>query len=749
MLLTTVTYTVHGHIPITDFYEPYGIGWGIPGALAHLLGFGSVLAIRITYGLFPPLVTLLSTVFVWRRTDWKLGVLVGLVSLAYQDASYSMGYAALFAFLLLVDRLARRTSTGSLQEMAGRYRFQLIGAGAVLSLAGWARLEYASFGAIWAVALFIVLRGRERIRQTASAVFLAAMPTLIVIATGGATHLWWIVRYLAGRGIDSFQVQRGRPIDLSFIPDRLNELAHLQLASQIPGLEFGGAYGVGLAVVLAAICMFVIPATRRRILEDRTYLTPYLVVVSAVVLYGLTGAFNSTYSEIGAAVIWATAALLLRRIPLAAAIVALVILAYPLLIQSSAPGTLVDRWSSRPATPTVGVAPGLKDVPVAPDEGGPSMAALAGLWRQLGLQGHSMLGVARRNDEFWSNDMIMGYVVDAPPAAWPLTYDPGVINRPDVERATVRSLCQNRAPVVQFVSDYPYYIGTPVYVGSRYLDEFLAIDYAPRALAGYYRILLPRTPGCVLPESVSDASVRSLRDYWITRNEMPAAGALAVLLLDRARAQGRPVDPVDASIAALGGYRLSGNEFPPDPLLQSLFSLINNVPRPELAQAAVHKWPNDIETLAATTAWIKFRTPGSTQAAANAALALAIRHPSWPLALDNLSAIVPPSPTIFRELARASGTSDFDQWRYQYYSGKHEFRQALSAGLATIADYIRVDDPLDAGQAEVTVAKLQGLPVDCSVLLLAKASQKPGSSVPPFHGRLLACSEPGFAGASL
>jgi hypothetical protein len=465
LLLTTVTYTVHGQIPITDFYEPYGIGWGIPGAIAHFLGFTSVLDIRITYGLFPPLVTLLATVFVWRRTDWKLAVLVGLVGVTSQDPSYSMGYAALFGFMLMFDRLARRVPTRSLEEVARRFPLPLIGASAVLSLAAWARVEYASFGLVWAVLLVIVLRGRERIRQALSAAFLALLPTIIVVATGGATHLWWIIRYLAGRGVDSFHVQRGRPIDLSFIPERLNELAHLQLSSQVPGIEFGGAYGVGFAVVLGAVCLFVIPATRRRILEDRTYITPFLVVVSAVVLYGLTGAFNSTYSQIGAVLIWAGAALLIRRIPLAAAIAALVILAYPLLIQGNAPGTLVDAWSTRPPTPALGTAPGLRGVPVAADEGSASMDALAGLWDQLHLQGRSMLGVARRNDMFWSNDMIMGYVVNAPPAAWPLTYDPGVINRPDVERATVQSLCKNRAPVVQFIGDYAYYIGTPAYVG--------------------------------------------------------------------------------------------------------------------------------------------------------------------------------------------------------------------------------------------------------------------------------------------
>src|SRR5436305_1847682 len=89
VLFTTVTYLLHGQIPISDFYQPYGIAMGLPGILPHLLGYDGAFALRLTYGLFPALVTCLVTVFVWRRCGWKLGLLVGVVSLSSTVARYS------------------------------------------------------------------------------------------------------------------------------------------------------------------------------------------------------------------------------------------------------------------------------------------------------------------------------------------------------------------------------------------------------------------------------------------------------------------------------------------------------------------------------------------------------------------------------------------------------------------------------------------------------------------------------------
>ena len=92
--------------------------------------------------------------------------------------------------------------------------------------------------------------------------------------------------------VDSFRVQRGHPIDWSFITHRVSELFHGHLASSGLGQELGG-YAVGFAVLIAALCLYAIPRTRRRLLrDDPAYLTPFTIVVAAISLYGLTGHFD-------------------------------------------------------------------------------------------------------------------------------------------------------------------------------------------------------------------------------------------------------------------------------------------------------------------------------------------------------------------------------------------------------------------------------------------------------------------------
>jgi hypothetical protein len=356
--------------------------------------------------------------------------------------------------------------------------------------------------------------------------------------------------------------------------------------------------------------------------------------------------------------------------------------------------------------------------------------------------------VARRNDEFWSNDMIIGYLLNAPAAAWPLTYDPGVINRDDVERATVQSLCQNHAPVVQLDHNYEYLPGQTVYVGSRRLDEFLATDYRVRAVAGIYRILVPVGQSCVMPSSLAGSTLTSLRDGYVAQGDLPAAGAIAIALIDRERAQRRPVDWADASTAALGGYQLQDDELPPDPLGLSLRSLVDHMQRPSLLVAANTRWPNDLEALAAQTAWLQLRAPNDNRAVA-AILSLAIRHPNWPQAIQNVTGVVPPNDAVFRRLPGAVGNPVFDVWRRDYYRNLKRFQPELSAALAAIADYVRIDDPLNAAHAEFELSALPGLPEGCRLLLRQAAAAKPGVGIGALPGPAPSCSVPAVAHASL
>lgn len=745
--LTTITDTLHGQLPITNFYQPYGIGLGFPGVLAHLVGLGDVFDLRVVYGLFPAAATSLAVIFVWRRTGWLWAVLVGLVSLSSNVPRYSMGFCALFAFALLVDRTLGTGRVRSVAQDATRTVAKLILAAAILSLAGWARSEYSAFVLIWAVIVAGLYRGPWRRRIAASSVLFAALPTLIILATGGATHLWWVLRYYVSSGPSGYRAQRGHPVVWSLFTDRLNELFHFQLSATTAGGVLG-SYGVAfLVIIVTGVMLTTKPGRARLIARNSSLLDLFMTAGSAALLYFLAGSNWSLYASIGGFVFWAAAAGISRRITVPAALVAGLVVGYPL-FAGAAPGAILDTWNSRLPTTNRPNVPNLQHIPLADDGGAQSMASLVAVWHHLGLDGKPVLSVELRNDVAWGVEAEVGYLLNAPAAAWPLAYDPGLVNRADVERGTVAELCANRAAVVQANGDYPYTEPVPVIVGSRILDEFLAVDYGIRGYAGFYRVLLPDRPQCVLPEALSDSSLIHIRDSWIATGQLGEAGAIAVALMDRARATGHAIDPADAAVAALGGYALQDSETPRGLLFPALQALSGHTPTTPLVSAAAQRWPDALEALAAQTAWIQRRDPGNPleRVAAQSVLALALRHPTWPDAISNASAVIPGSTQLFRRLAAggAAGIAQFDLWRQTYFTTKHMYDQAIRAGIALVEDYKRLDDPLDVAQTEEVIAHLPTVSAGCARMLLLRARSTPGTYL-SYPGPPMPCTQPVIA----
>jgi hypothetical protein len=747
---TTVTYLLHGELPITSFYEPYGIGLGIPGVLPHLFGFDGVFALRLVYGVFPAFVTLLVTPLVWRRCGPVMGVLVGTMTLSSTTPRYSMGFAALFGFLLIVDHAVRHTSTGTLQQAAETHPRLLLAASAICSLAGWARTEYAVFVALWAVLLLLVLpRGRRRCLLVSVSLIMAALPTLIVIVTGGLRHLWSFISYTLSPSESGFHAQRGKPIEWHLFGEWLHELSHLRFTSTAGAMV--GSYGIALVTVVVGVVVLIVPAWRRRLLDrDQSYLTPFMIAVCAVVLYGQAARFSTSYASIGNPVFWTAAAMLVGRMSPRALGAVIALLAYPW-VPGVSPGSVYDSWKSRPPVGNRVVVPGFNRIPMAEDGGAASMAALISQWRALRLEGRPTVDVELRNDIAWGNDPIVGYLLDAPAAAWPLTYDPGLVNTASVERETIAELCRNRAPVVQNDGDYPYPPGPKVYVGSRLLDEFLAVAYEVRAVAGFYRILLPSTPRCELPDELDDSALERLGEAWLRKGELAQAGALAIARLERARARHEPADASDAALAALGGYTLDPGELPVGALGDALRALgATGAPPRSLATAASAPWPSDIQRLAAQTAWTEHRSAGelgSAQATA-AVYALALRHADWPQAIMNLSTVQPASRALFATLARrgAKATAGFDSWRRGYFVESGDVQESIAAGLALIGDYDRLRDPVDAAKAELELATYPGVSAGCGLALRRSASRSPGTRVLlPAGGP--SCTQPELAAA--
>src|SRR3954471_14051059 len=80
--LSSGWFVSQGELPLRDFYQPYGPGFGIPGAIGRWLFGNGVLADRLVYSLAPAAVVTVAYVFATRRRGWPFGLALALVCMA-------------------------------------------------------------------------------------------------------------------------------------------------------------------------------------------------------------------------------------------------------------------------------------------------------------------------------------------------------------------------------------------------------------------------------------------------------------------------------------------------------------------------------------------------------------------------------------------------------------------------------------------------------------------------------------------
>lgn len=750
---STIDALTHGRVPIADFYEPYGIGVGVPGLLPRLVGADSVLAERLTYALFGALATALAVVLVGRWSRGRLGPvlagLTGVATLAGSTPRYAAPWCAVLGFALLVQAAGRRSNAQDLATIAREHPRRLDVAAVVLSLAGWMRVEYAGFALVWA-AILLVLAGRSTGRPRAAvSAGVALVPTLIIVLAGGASHLWWVVRY----DLVDFRHARGIPIDWGVPGDWVGALAHGHLFDQTAG-TIVASYGVAVITALAAVTLLAYPGGRAflRRADGGTGILLLLFVVSVVVLYAQSARFSVTYGET-AVVIFALPAVLLLDAWLASArrcsarviaLAAVTLLILPLL-RPQMPDAVRDQWRDRPVTTAREPIPGYNRIGMYSTDQERSLAALPAVWRARGLAGRETLSIGRTNFTAWGNDAIVGGLLHAPPAAWTLTYDPGLVNRDDVQREVVADLCANNAPLVQAETTYPDLGNYGVRWGSTRLDEHVALNYRLDALAGFYRILVPT--GCRTVDAVSTDELARLRDARLRASELPEAGALALARLRRSH------DPQDAAVAVLGGFGhyVPKTALPRDDAGEALARFVANARDPEIAARAVlatHDRPVGI-ALAVQNAWASGRQPGEAQEAQvlPAMVAFAERHPDLGGAIGVLRGVLPGGDVLFAELEKAGAhTLELLRWRFDTLAADPARVADLAVlGRRLVAAYDARRDPVQAAAVEIAVATVvEPKDAGCAATYLAHADAAPGIWLAP-HGPAGSCRQAGLA----
>src|SRR3954462_6829157 len=85
-----------GDVPLRDFYQPYGPGFGVPGTIGRWLFGDGLFADRLVYMLAPAALTAVAYVFMTRRRGWRWGLALAVLTLPSAVPRYAMCWLAIF-----------------------------------------------------------------------------------------------------------------------------------------------------------------------------------------------------------------------------------------------------------------------------------------------------------------------------------------------------------------------------------------------------------------------------------------------------------------------------------------------------------------------------------------------------------------------------------------------------------------------------------------------------------------------------
>ena len=547
ILYAATTMLANGQVPMRDYYIPYGPALGAIGLPAHWLGGDRLYVIQMSYMAMCAAMVVLLTAYLGRRFGWLVAAAGGILGMLCIVPRYAVCWCALIGCLLLLERALSPARGNGLAGALEAHPRLVFAAGAVLGLAPWFRPEYMSLTACWAIAIVVTLRrSRHALWLAATPAAVGVLPFLLIAALGG---LHGMVAY-AGYAIHGFPVYRRLPFDRAFPKRWLVGMLAGAPAADDTGLVL--SYLVGACAVGLFAVNLLLPRAWRPVRPDPSGVSLFVVLACSVVLSAQSVRFAATSGLLAIPIFWLALLVPAYRwlwVRPAMVLAGLLVASTLLRPYASAGPDAVAAWrETAHAQP-----PRFGHLTLAPSETA-SFPALVAAWSARHAPGSRMMSINIRNDRSGGNEVLPYWLLDARPAAWPIVFDPGLANSDSVEREAAASLCSFRAAVVQHTGTYDDVSLRPGVHFSRYLDQYVALNYDVVMSSDLYRLLEPRPGPCVMPEAVSSQGARDTRDRLLGDREAEMAGAISVLLIDRARAGGTDPDPQDLAAAGAAGY---------------------------------------------------------------------------------------------------------------------------------------------------------------------------------------------------
>jgi hypothetical protein len=378
----------------------------------------------------------------------------------------------------------------------------------------------------------------------------------------------------------------------------------------------------------------------------------------------------------------------------------------------------------------------LRRMPLTAEERA-SLPVILDLWRRRPGPPHTdrIAVVNRRNDDAQANEAFLYWFLDARPAVWPVTYDPGLADAPAVRAEELRDLCRHRPAVVQFVASYakPWGDGR-----DRRLDPFIALNHHLAGESDMHRLLVPNGTRCVLPQDVPITRLHEARDVLLARGDRPAAGALAVEAVQR---PGR-ADPEDAALAVLSEYRIDPADMPPGAAGRVVRAIQDGASTPSIAVVATDRAQPPLVRVAAMQAFVARQsafTDADKQKILAASWQLLRARPDIPDLAGVLMSFQPPAEPVFAALTRIGVRAPWlARWRFSTHASANDPR-AIAEGRALLTTYAR--QPQEQARVLHAMAQVFSAMGDaaCSAAALAAEDRIPGADPGPYEGVAASC----------
>lgn len=493
-----------GLIAFRDYYVPYGPANAYLLAALRSVGFDSLEASRTLFLLLNGAVAGIGSYLVIRRTGILAAVVFSGLVLAFPPASSYTGVVLLViaSYLTAIGWRMTFRARPLVEQPSANGNTRLLIAGILLALTVWFRWEFIAILAVWIVLVLQRPKSGNQAKFTLVLVpaAIAAVPYVAIVALGGGTNLFDAVEY----ALFGYPRYRSLPFPLT-APWELFSLTWSNRTIPYNQLVFTMSYfAIALALLLLVIGLFAKRHKRwqwARVFERDD--TRMIVIVGATAGFLLLSlrtrpdvAHASQLMLLGwLAVLWNRP----RYSQLGVTVAVLAISTLSVLTIQSLQSNSWAAASSQIQSSAIEELPRLRYVTVGNDDDDADLREIFGAWNQYRLANpfasDAILVANRSNSMTFANAPIVYWLLDAPPAHWLTTFDPGFADQEGQQRQMIDALCESGAALV--LREPLRGAGQrPDGQVSDALDGFIRTHYVIVHSTERYDLLRPSETGC-------------------------------------------------------------------------------------------------------------------------------------------------------------------------------------------------------------------------------------------------------------